>query len=133
MYTIKFKIKIAYNCPRKIGRILPEERKKKIEKYKQKREKRVWKKRISYTCRKKVADKRLRIKGRFISKAEALNLKEKTQEIIKEETAKEKNEAVINNNPISPSAPSQEIMDSPIKKQDLKAVFSIVPNTTEKI
>jgi len=38
----------------------------KIQKYKNK--KRVWEKKISYDCRKKVADSRMRIKGRFISK-----------------------------------------------------------------
>lgn len=42
------------------------DRNQKIEKYKNK--KRNWKKKISYDCRKKVADARLRIKGRFISK-----------------------------------------------------------------
>lgn len=42
------------------------DRSQKIEKYKNK--KRNWKKKISYDCRKKVADARLRIKGRFISK-----------------------------------------------------------------
>lgn len=44
----------------------PSDRNQKIEKYKSK--KRNWKKKISYDCRKKVADTRLRIKGRFISK-----------------------------------------------------------------
>lgn len=42
------------------------ERSLKIEKYKNK--KRNWAKKISYDCRKRVADTRLRIKGRFISK-----------------------------------------------------------------
>lgn len=42
------------------------ERSLKIEKYKNK--KRNWMKKISYNCRKRVADSRLRIKGRFISK-----------------------------------------------------------------
>jgi len=42
------------------------ERALKIERYK--RKKRNWQKKISYDCRKRVADTRLRIKGRFISK-----------------------------------------------------------------
>lgn len=42
------------------------ERSMKIERYKNK--KRNWQKKIAYDCRKKVADTRLRIKGRFISK-----------------------------------------------------------------
>lgn len=46
------------------------ERTLKIEKYKNK--KRIWAKKISYDCRKRVADTRLRVKGRFISKKVAL-------------------------------------------------------------
>lgn len=42
------------------------ERSLKIERYKNK--KRNWAKKIAYDCRKRVADTRLRIKGRFISK-----------------------------------------------------------------
>jgi len=42
------------------------ERNLKIERYKNK--KRNWNKKIAYDCRKRVADTRLRIKGRFISK-----------------------------------------------------------------
>ena len=46
----------------------------KIERYKNKR--RNWLRKISYDCRKKVADSRLRIKGRFISKKDTLKIKE---------------------------------------------------------
>ena len=42
------------------------ERQYKIERYKNKR--RNWIRKISYDCRKRVADSRLRVKGRFISK-----------------------------------------------------------------
>ena len=56
---------------KKIGKLSPEERQKKIDRYREKRNLRVWGKRINYNCRKKVADKRVRIKGRFVSKAEA--------------------------------------------------------------
>ncbi len=38
----------------------------KIQRYKNK--KRIWNHPVSYSCRKRVADNRLRIKGRFISK-----------------------------------------------------------------
>lgn len=46
------------------------ERDKKILRYLEKKRKRVYTKRISYDCRKRVADGRLRVKGRFISKKE---------------------------------------------------------------
>ena len=56
---------------KKIGTLTVEERRIKIEKYLQKRKKRTWSKKISYDCRKRVADSRLRIKGRFVTKEQA--------------------------------------------------------------
>ena len=35
------------------------------------RKKRIWKKKVSYDCRKKVADGRLRIKGKFVTREQA--------------------------------------------------------------
>lgn len=55
----------------RIGRLTPVERQAKITRYRAKRARRIWKKKITYNCRKKVADQRLRVKGRFISKEEA--------------------------------------------------------------
>lgn len=57
--------------PRQIGNLTPEERFNKIKRYKEKRERRVWSKKINYGCRKRVADNRLRIKGRFVTKEQA--------------------------------------------------------------
>ena len=53
-----------------IGLLSYEERQKKINKYRAKRSTRVWIKKISYSCRKRVADQRPRVKGRFVSKNE---------------------------------------------------------------
>ena len=53
---------------KQIGTISLEERKKKIKRFLEKRKKRLWGKRISYDCRKRVADGRLRVKGRFVTK-----------------------------------------------------------------
>lgn len=44
------------------------ERMEAIDKYLQKKQSRSYKKRISYDCRKKVAETRIRIKGRFVTK-----------------------------------------------------------------
>ena len=35
------------------------------------RKRRIWKKKVSYDCRKKVADGRLRIKGKFVTREQA--------------------------------------------------------------
>jgi len=62
---------LPFHVPRKIGTLTVEERRVKIEKYLEKRKKRTWCKKISYDCRKRVADSRLRIKGRFVTKDQA--------------------------------------------------------------
>lgn len=54
----------------RIGIYLPEARKARIERFHAKRSKRVWRKRIKYDCRKKLADSRPRVKGRFVKRAE---------------------------------------------------------------
>ena len=56
---------------RRVGSLTISERKNKVQKYLEKRKRRIWKKKVSYDCRKKVADKRLRIKGRFVTKEQA--------------------------------------------------------------
>jgi hypothetical protein len=53
---------------RKIGKLNLNERYLKIKRFKEKKQRRIWTKKIFYDCRKQVADKRVRIKGRFICK-----------------------------------------------------------------
>lgn len=59
---------------RQIGPISAEERRKKIARFLEKRRKRTWGKKIFYDCRKRVADHRLRVKGRFVTKQQAVEL-----------------------------------------------------------
>ena len=59
---------------KKIGKLTPEERFIKIAHYKQKRNRRIFSKRINYQCRKRVADQRIRIQGRFVAKKDAIEL-----------------------------------------------------------
>jgi len=59
---------------KKIGTLTLSERRAKIEKYLEKRKKRTWSRRINYDCRKRVADSRLRIKGRFVTRDQAFVL-----------------------------------------------------------
>ena len=57
----------------RIGQYTREERREIIRRYHEKRKRRVWKKKIRYHCRKNLADRRVRVKGRFV-KAEELGL-----------------------------------------------------------
>ena len=54
-----------------VGSLTSEERRQKLQRYRIKKMRRRFEKRISYNCRKIVADKRVRVKGRFISKKDA--------------------------------------------------------------
>mmetsp|Transcript_23276 Transcript_23276/g.34169 ORF Transcript_23276/g.34169 Transcript_23276/m.34169 type:complete len:415 (-) Transcript_23276:298-1542(-) len=51
-----------------IGAYSPENRKQRLEKFFEKRKKRVWTKKVKYDVRKNFADSRLRVKGRFVKK-----------------------------------------------------------------
>lgn len=54
----------------RIGIYLPDARRARIAKFHSKRQMRIWKKRIKYDCRKKLADSRPRIKGRFVKRSD---------------------------------------------------------------
>jgi hypothetical protein len=57
-----------------LGGITSEERKAKIKLYLEKRQRRTYTKKVSYDCRKKVADQRIRVKGRFVTKQQAMDI-----------------------------------------------------------
>jgi hypothetical protein len=52
----------------RVGAYTKEERQIRIAKFRAKKNRRVWKKQIKYDCRKKLADNRPRIKGRFVTR-----------------------------------------------------------------
>lgn len=62
------------NVSMKIGTLTYEQRQIKLKRYREKKKNRVWSKKINYNCRKKVAENRLRIRGRFVKKEQALVL-----------------------------------------------------------
>lgn len=53
-----------------IGAYTQEERRHRLEKFWEKRNHRVWTKRVKYDVRKNFADSRVRVKGRFVKKEE---------------------------------------------------------------
>lgn len=74
-------VEIALSAPqpsaqtpaKQVGTLSAEQRRCKIERFLEKRKRRIWAKKISYDCRKRVADNRLRVKGRFVTKQQALS------------------------------------------------------------
>lgn len=54
----------------RIGIYLPDARRARIARFHEKRSRRIWRKRIKYDCRKKLADSRPRIKGRFVKRSD---------------------------------------------------------------
>ncbi|KAI9909322.1 hypothetical protein PsorP6_014975 [Peronosclerospora sorghi] len=59
-----------------VGAYSPTSRRKRIEKFLDKRQKRVWRKEVKYDVRKNFADSRLRVKGRFVKKEDEQLLRE---------------------------------------------------------
>ena len=53
-----------------VGQYSPELRRQRIDKFHEKRSRRVWTKKVKYDVRKNFADSRLRVKGRFVKKEE---------------------------------------------------------------
>lgn len=67
--TTTFSLELL-NKDGRIGIYLPEARRARIARFHAKRAKRIWRKRIKYDCRKKLADSRPRIKGRFVKRSD---------------------------------------------------------------
>ncbi len=59
-----------------IGAYSPESRKRRIDKFHSKRQARVWTKVVKYDVRKSFADRRVRVKGRFVKKGDEELLRE---------------------------------------------------------
>ena len=80
----------VYNQNGRIGIYTPAERAAIINRFKGKRSRRVWNKKIRYGCRKNLADRRLRVKGRFVKRSEQEQLaKLQAEKAAKEEKKKE--------------------------------------------
>ena len=62
---------IEQTFKKSIGGLSFDKRRLKLVKYMEKKKRRVWRKKVNYDCRKKVADGRLRIKGKFVTYEQA--------------------------------------------------------------
>lgn len=65
----------VYNKNGRIGIYTPQERAAIIARFNEKRSHRNWNKKIRYNCRKSLADRRLRVKGRFVKRSEQEQLR----------------------------------------------------------
>lgn len=65
---------LAVNRMDTIGIYTPEERKRRIERFWEKRRSRVWTKKVKYDVRKNFADSRIRVKGRFVKKEDEISI-----------------------------------------------------------
>jgi hypothetical protein len=63
-----------YNKGGRVGIYTREERNAIINRFHEKRKRRVWKKKIRYFCRKNLADRRVRVKGRFVKAAGGMKI-----------------------------------------------------------
>ncbi len=70
---LKTEIKTTRNCEKDALN-----RTEKLERYRLKRARRRYTRKVAYECRKTVADRRLRVKGRFVTKQQELSLRTNT-------------------------------------------------------
>ena len=64
-----------YNKGGRIGIYTPKQRCQLLARWRAKRERRTWRKKIRYNCRKNLADTRIRVKGRFVKRTEMAAIK----------------------------------------------------------
>ena len=84
----------VYNKNGRIGIYTPAERAAIIQKFTAKRARRVWNKKIRYNCRKNLADRRMRVKGRFVKRS-AIEAESNSPTPTEEETVVREEEKAI--------------------------------------
>jgi len=94
-FSVDFQV---YSKNGRIGIYTPAERAVIIAKFNRKRERRVWNKKIRYGCRKNLADRRLRIKGRFVKRSEQEQLAKELEKKKKREGGDDEEDDTDNEN-----------------------------------
>jgi len=92
--SIVLQIHQVYNKNGRIGIYTPAERAAIIQKFTAKRARRVWNKKIRYNCRKNLADRRMRVKGRFVKRS-AIEAESNSPTPTEEETVVREGEKAI--------------------------------------
>lgn len=95
------KYKEVYNTNGRIGIYTPAERAAIIARFNKKRQRRVWNKKIRYNCRKSLADRRVRVKGRFVKRSEQESLAKEIQARVEQEVLGAFVSKVVESNSIS--------------------------------
>mmetsp|Transcript_23174 Transcript_23174/g.33854 ORF Transcript_23174/g.33854 Transcript_23174/m.33854 type:complete len:439 (+) Transcript_23174:121-1437(+) len=145
----------VYNKNGRIGIYTPSERAAIIARFNDKRARRVWNKKIRYSCRKNLADRRLRVKGRFVkrntnSKSDKTNnnrikIQQKQPEMTKtlwvatiptDKDAKATTTVKVTMKGLSPLLPSPSSLESspnmsPIREEDTAEHEVDMPDVTD--
>ena len=99
----------VYNKNGRIGIYNPSERAAIIARFNAKRQRRVWNKKIRYGCRKNLADRRLRVKGRFVKRSEQEQLARELQARVEQKVAED----------VPPTTPEKEETDNDADMPDV--------------
>ncbi len=105
-----------------IGPLSVKERLKKIQKFKQKKLARNFKKKVNYNCRKQIAEKLVRVRGRFVNKqlaAEMRPMADESEEKIQDDTAN----CLGNENVVLMQVESEDLADLSYSQKTPTAAF----------
>lgn len=112
------KYKEVYNKNGRIGIYTPAERAAIIARFNKKRQRRVWNKKIRYNCRKSLADRRLRVKGRFVKRSEQEQLAKELKARVEREVA----EIHVSHQPIQKTEDARASKQQIAEDQDMPDV-----------
>jgi len=126
------KYKEVYNKHGRIGIYTPGERAAIIAKFNSKRTRRVWNKKIRYNCRKNLADRRMRVKGRFVKRAVEQNANQKKVSKGQQQPPQQQEQATTTTPTVSLSATATVTSSSTMSVMNVSAKSTTATATTTK-